>query len=383
MKIGQFSDTFLPIVDGVGRVVYNYAEQIALKGHESYVIAPLADTGYRGKFPFEIIDYISVVLPGLPQYKIGTPTTDTHFSQRVRAVPFDIIHAHTPFIAGNRAKSVSRRLGIPLVGSFHSKYYDDFYKITHMKSAARFGTDNVLQFFNKCDAVWAVSNASADVLREYGYQGDVFVVENGVAITDPDQSAALEVQEKYGLGDKPVLLFVGQLNWKKNIRTVLEAAALLKKRGLDFRLVLTGQGPDAEAICRTADELDIGERTIMTGHISDQRILNGLYLRSALFTFLSEYDNAPMVVREAAVMGTPSLLVRGSCAAEVVIDGMNGLLCRNDPTDAADQIERVLIYPDELGRLGQSARNTIPMGWSHIIDRALERYTELIARGKK
>ena len=77
MKIGQFSDTFLPIVDGVGRVVYNYAEQIALKGHESYVIAPLADTGYRGKFPFEIIDYISVVLPGLPQYKIGTPTTDT------------------------------------------------------------------------------------------------------------------------------------------------------------------------------------------------------------------------------------------------------------------------------------------------------------------
>ena len=221
------------------------------------------------------------------------------------------------------------------------------------------------------------------MLREYGYQGDVFVVENGVAITDPDQSAALEVQEKYGLGDKPVLLFVGQLNWKKNIRTVLEAAALLKKRGLDFRLVLTGQGPDAEAICRTADELDIGERTIMTGHISDQRILNGLYLRSALFTFLSEYDNAPMVVREAAVMGTPSLLVRGSCAAEVVIDGMNGLLCRNDPTDAADQIERVLIYPDELGRLGQSARNTIPMGWSHIIDRALERYTELIARGKK
>ena len=57
MHIGEFSDTFYPIVDGVGRVVYNYASIIPRKGHECYVVAPMADTGYRGGFPFELVDF--------------------------------------------------------------------------------------------------------------------------------------------------------------------------------------------------------------------------------------------------------------------------------------------------------------------------------------
>ena len=59
MKIGQFSDSFLPIVDGVGRVVYNYATALSRCGEECYVIAPMADTGYRGGYPFELVDFIS------------------------------------------------------------------------------------------------------------------------------------------------------------------------------------------------------------------------------------------------------------------------------------------------------------------------------------
>ena len=67
MKIGQFSDTFLPIVDGVGRVVYHYATSFARRGEECYVIAPMADTGYRGGYPFELVDFISMELPRTPQ----------------------------------------------------------------------------------------------------------------------------------------------------------------------------------------------------------------------------------------------------------------------------------------------------------------------------
>ena len=57
MKIGEFSDSFLPIVDGVGRVVYNYCDTIARKGYEVTAVVPLDKFGYRGRFPFEIIDY--------------------------------------------------------------------------------------------------------------------------------------------------------------------------------------------------------------------------------------------------------------------------------------------------------------------------------------
>lgn len=383
MKIGQFSDTFLPIVDGVGRVVYNYASEIPPLGHECYVITPFDDFGFRGGLPFEVINYMSKPLPGLPQYKFGTPDFDAHYIERVKHIPFDIVHAHTPFVSGAEARRLSRKLGIPLVGSFHSKYYDDFYSMTKLRSAAEFGTDMVVRFFNDCDDVWAVSKATADVLHDYGYNKEIFVVENGVTITEPDQSAAREVSEEYQLGELPVLLFVGQMNWKKNIKTMLEAAAELKSRGRQFKLLMVGQGPDIDSIKQAVSELSLADSTVFTGHVTESRRLNGIYLRSALFVFLSEYDNAPMVVREAAVMGTPSLLVRGSCAAEVVIDGYNGLLCDNSPASAADRIDSVLNFPDELGRLGQTASTTIPVGWKSIIEGAANRYAELIAKNTR
>ena len=146
MKIGQFSDTFMPIVDGVGRVVYNYAVNLAELGHECYVVAPCGDTGYRGALPFEIIDYVGVPLISSPQYNIGVPILDKHYHERVSMVKFDIIHAHSPFIAGQEALRIANKLRIPLVGTFHSKYYDDFYSTTKSEMLSTLGVKYIIDF---------------------------------------------------------------------------------------------------------------------------------------------------------------------------------------------------------------------------------------------
>ena len=57
LRIGQFTDTFLPVVDGVGRVVQAYAETLSSMGHQVTVVAPMYDTGYQGGFPFELVDF--------------------------------------------------------------------------------------------------------------------------------------------------------------------------------------------------------------------------------------------------------------------------------------------------------------------------------------
>ena len=90
MKIGQFSDSFLPIIDGVGRVVYNYCETIANKGHECTIVAPLDKFGYRGKFPFEIIDFYAKKLPIMGSYDAGLPPFDLHYNARMDMTDFDI-----------------------------------------------------------------------------------------------------------------------------------------------------------------------------------------------------------------------------------------------------------------------------------------------------
>ena len=383
MRIGQFTDTFLPVMDGVGRVAVAYAETLARMGHEVSVVCPMYDTGFRGGLPYEIVDFQGFAMPGMRQYRQGEAPMDPHYRQRMRMIPLDIVHSHSPFTSGSEALRLAAQRDIPLVGTFHSKYYDDFLKVTKSEKLAKVGTRIVVDFYDRCDEVWAVGDATADTLREYGFEGKIEVMPNGVTLRAASPDAIKEAERRWGLGKEPMFLFVGQMNWKKNIATVLEACAILRRAGRRFRLILAGQGPDMKAIEKKIYELDIRSCTHLTGHITDMELLDGLYARSSLFAFPSLYDCAPMVVREAAVMGTASVLVKGGSAAEIVRDGENGYLCENSAEDLARVLSLALDEPDAVRRVSENARETIPVPWQTILETALERYERLIALGRE
>lgn len=383
LRIGQFTDTFLPVVDGVGRVALAYADTLCRMGHQVTVVSPMYDTGYRGGYSFELVDFQAMSLPGMKQYKQGEAPMDPHYRKRMRMIPLDIVHAHSPFTSGSEALRLASLRKLPLVGTFHSKYYDDFLKATKSEKLARVGVKFVVDFYDRCDEVWAVGQATADVLHEYGYEGDIQVMPNGVMIRQADADAMADAERRWGLGRDPMILFVGQMNWKKNILTVLEACAQLHAQGTRFQLVLAGQGPDLKEIEQKIHDLGLADCTHLAGHITDSRLLDGLYARASLFAFPSLYDNAPMVVREAAVMGTPSVLVRGSSAAEIIQNGENGYLCENDPADLARVMRQVLADPEAARKIGENAKETIPVPWEKILETAVGRYERLIALGRE
>ena len=383
LRIGQFTDTFLPVMDGVGRVALAYADTLCRMGHQVTVVTPMYDTGFRGGYPFEIVDFMARELPGMKQYKTGEAPWDPHYRKRIRMVPLELLHAHSPFTAGSEALRLAALRKLPLVGTFHSKYYDDFLKATKSETLAKMGVKFVVDFYDRCDEVWAVGNNTADVLRGYGYEGDIQVMPNGVTRRSASPAAIEEVNRRWGLKKEPMILFVGQMNWKKNILRVLEACALLRDQGLRFRLILAGQGPDMREIERKISELNLKDRTFLAGHITDAALLDGLYARASLFAFPSLYDAAPMVVREAAVMATPSVMVRDSTAAEIIRDGENGFLCQDDTQDLARVIKNALNDPQRLKQVGQNACDTIPVPWETIMEKAVERYTRLIALGRE
>lgn len=383
LRIGEFTDTFLPVVDGVGRVVQAYSETLCKMGHQVTVVAPMYDTGFQGGFPFELVEYVGSSVPGMKQYKVGEAILDAHYRRRIRMIKLDLIHAHSPFTAGSEAIRLAAVRKLPLVATFHSKYYDDFLKATRSESIAKMGVKLVVGFYNRCDEVWAVGSNTADVLRQYGYEGEIQVMPNGATMRTVSPSDVEEVSRRWNLGREPVILFVGQMDWKKNILTVLEACAELKKQGGHFRLLLAGQGMDTEGIRQKIRDLNIQDRSELLGHITDTSLLDALYARASVFAFPSLYDAAPMVVREAAVMGTPSVMVRGSTAAEVIRNGENGLLCENDPKDLARVIREALEDPARLEAIGRKARETIPVPWEKVLEKAVERYERLVALGKE
>ena len=384
MKIAQFSDTFLPVVDGVGRVVSQYALELGKRCEECYVIAPEVVDFYRGGLPFDIITYLGSPVPKNRQYRAGIPTADAHYRKRMEALRVDLVHAHAPFVAGWEAMRYARKNHVPIVGSFHSKYYDDFYQFTNSRSLSRIAVDQVVRFYERCDEVWAVSRATADVLHEYGCKRPVQIMENGMDIKEPNGEAAKRVSEQCRLPvDVPVLLFVGQINWKKNLEKVIRALYVCRRNNVNFVFVCAGRGPHEQEVAVLVNTLGLDDSVRMIGHVADQSLLDGLYTRADLFVFPSLYDNAPMVVREAAAVGTPSLLVHGSSAAEVVEDGVNGLLCRNDENSLAERIMTALRDLPALRSMGEEARRTIPTPWALIMDEVMGRYKDLIASKRR
>ncbi len=378
MRIALCSDSFLPVIDGVGRVVYEYAKNLSERGHECYVITPYQDSGYRGKYPFEIVDFISSALPSAQQYRTGIAMLDSHYARRIKDLDFDVIHAHTPGFSGIEAHRLAEKLGRPLIGTFHSKYYDDFLRVTHSDVLASLGAMYVAKFYEKCGRVWTVSDYAADVLRSYGYEGRIDIVLNGSEIRRPEPEFEEKARAEFGLSpETPVLLYVGQIDKKKNLSSVIVAAAICKRRGYRFRLVLAGRGQDSEELKKLADASGLDD-VLFTGHLSDMDLLDGLYMAAELFLFPSLYDTAGLVIREAAVMGTPSLVAEGSAPAECIVHGENGLISSDAPESLADAICGYLDLPEkERKHIGENARNTVPVGWSSVFDEVERRYADI------
>lgn len=386
MIIGQFGESFIPVFDGVGRVMKAYADTMSARGNEVYVIAPMYDTGYRGIYPYEIMDFLSVKVSSKLPWRIGLKHLDPHFVYRMRQIDLDICHVHGPAFAGNIGLHYAKQKGIPVIGSFHTKFYDDILEVTKMKSVAKMGAKMVANFYEQCDEVWAVSEGTGETLREYGYKGDIIVMQNGTNKRVLHADLIPQVRSQFGIhGDKPVILFVGQINWKKNLKRVIEACGLLKKQGTDFQLVLAGQGPDEQGVRDLAEKCGITSNLTMTGHLQNFEVLDCIYYIADLFLFPSTYDNAPMVLREAATQYTPGLVAEGSCSAEVVQDGINGLVAKDDDEAICNKIESFFKLPEEQRKkIGECAYNTIPIPWDGtLMDTILGRYQNLIDKYKK
>lgn len=86
---------------------------------------------------------------------------------------------------------------------------------------------------------------------------------------------------------------------------ILNACVLLKEDGRLFTLVLAGQGPDMQSVKDEVKAFGLAENTMFTGHITDEKLLNGLISGHYSFVFPRIYDTCGLVVREAAAMGKP------------------------------------------------------------------------------
>lgn len=379
--IGLFNDNFPPVLDGVALTVQNYAYWLHKKGHDVSVITPYAPGAGQviKQAPYPVYRFTSIPIPFRPPYRFGLPYFSPIFLQEWRNMRFDLVHAHCPFTTADLARSAAKSQHIPLVATFHSKYRQDFEHNVPNKDVVDIMVKRVIRFYEKADEVWIPQAAVEPTLREYGYKGAVTVVENGNDFSTPVEEIEVlrnDMRKELGLlPNEMMLLFVGQHIWEKNIGFILESLALIKDK--PFHLYMVGTGYAVHDIRVKIKELGLSQNVTMLGNIHDRERLKAIDAAADLFLFPSLYDNAPLVVREAAAMHTPSLMLQDSTAAEVIQPDINGFLTANDKHAYAARICQLMEHPELLQTAGKKASNTIARSWEDVIDEVILRYRDI------
>ena len=379
--IGIFNDNFPPVLDGVAITAQNYAYWLKEMGHDVSVVTPYAPNMQEvmSAATYPIYRYVSVPIPFRPPYRYGLPFLDIPFMRQWRKMNFELVHAHCPFTTGRLARQITKQQQIPLVATFHSKYRQDFEHNVQCKPIVDWMVRHIIRFYEQADEVWIPQAAVEPTLREYGFKGHVEVVENGNDFYTPNDhidEMRAEMRAELGVApDETMLLFVGQHIWEKNIGFILDSLALIKDK--PFNLFMVGTGYAVREIRAKVKELQLQDKVTLLGNIHDRERLKRIDAAADLFLFPSLYDNAPLVVREAAAMHTPAMLIQNSTAAEIIDNDVNGFLTPNDVQMYADRIVYLMEHPEVLKRVGKKASTTISRSWENVIEEVILRYRDI------
>jgi len=365
---------------------HNYAYWMNLKHGESSLVAPSVKE-YKDRVDYKVIRFKSVLLPGKNPYRVGLPMIDFTFKRKLSKNNFDILHAHCPFISGQLALKLAKKLDVPLVATFHTKYREDFKKALPGEIFVDFLMNMTMDFYNSVDVVWVPNRATGETLKEYGFTGEYEIMPNGTDFDIPEKNKYLKYRRK-GLeeikadNDDFVLLFVGQHRWEKNVKTILDSLKILKEKKESFKMVFAGEGYAAKEMKTIARHYGIADNVVFTGVITERSAMKQLYACADLFIFPSIYDNAPLVMREAAAFDVPSIVVRNTSSAEGVMENVNGFLINNSADALAEKIRELKANPAAIKRAGEGARKSIYRHWESIVDEVNIKYEEIIRRHK-
>lgn len=364
MRIGLFTDSYPPFINGVSTSVAMLKKALEKKGHKVYVV-----TVSNNALKYEVDEKNNIIkIPGIPigiyDYRISR-IYPISMINTMKSWKLDIIHSHTEFGIGIFARLFAKQFNIPLVHTYHTLYED----YTHYITGGYFdkSSKKIVEYLTKfyCDKtateLIVPTNKIYKLFKEkYEFEKNIHIIPTGIEVDrffteNVNKKEVDRLKKKLGLTKHDfVILFVGRLAAEKNIEFLLKSQENFKKNYPNIKLLIVGDGPDKEKYEQLAKKNKIDTNIIFNGKASWEEM--PLYYHCAnIFATASTTETQGLTVIEAMAASVPALCIDDESFRGTVVDDLNGRIFKTNK-DYEKQVIELYKNNTKLSRLSNQAR---------------------------
>jgi len=358
LRIGLFTDTYAPQVNGVSISLQLISEGLKKRGHQVTIFAPRFP-GYKDEKASNIIRLPSLkYLNNPPIYVavLGTPRSTWKLTRE----NFDVLHAHSPASVGLLAYLTASTKRLPLIYTYHTSITDYTHYIKFVGGTSLI--KRAAGWFSKAstdlgDQIIVPSPKFHRLLLNQKVKQPISIIPNGIDLSNFQKAQNPgSLRQRLGIKpDAPILLTVGRMDPEKRLEFIVEAFDLIADRVPNAHLVFAGDGGSRKDVEEKANAIRAKDRIHFLGMVKRADLPDILH-DATVFLSASTTEVHPISVIEAIASGLPFVAVQDEAFEGMLEDGLNGYAVPLDVQIFADTLADLLPDRERLGRF--SAHST-------------------------
>lgn len=379
MRIGMMADRYKPYISGVTNHISVIKQTLTSEYDDKVFVFTLGDEEHED-------DELYVIRsPAIPIHESGFSVSFRHKrAARRKLTTMDMVHVHHPFVSGRMALRYCRPAGVPLVYTNHTRY--DLYAQEYLPMVPEVLSEGFLRtympsFCSHCDLVIAPSPGIARVMRDLGVENSIEIIPNGVDLRQFKHASAHIRRADLNLSDEDcVLIYVGRLTSEKNITFLLRAFAGAQSVVDNLKLVIVGKGQEMDNHKDWCQRAGVMAHVRFTGQVPYEDVPAYLSLAD-VFVTASKSEVHPLSLIEAMATGLSGLGIRSPGIEDIIEDGVNGYLCRDDVADFSAKLTRLGLDAPLRNQFRKAARQAADKyDVSHTTRQLRQKYLEVVSR---
>ena len=392
MRIGLFTDTYPPFINGVSTSTMMLKKALEKEGHEVFVVTVNPD---MMKHVYEEDEHI-LRMPGIPTGIYDYRLTEIYSLKALSEIKkwnLDVIHTQTEFGVGTFGRIVAKQYKIPIVHTYHTMYEDYIGYITkgYFDKASKKLVEYLTKFY--CDKtvteLIVPTKKTYELFKEkYKFDRNVHIIPTGIEIDrfydeNIDKKKIKTIKDKWNIQKKDfVILYVGRLGFEKSVDFLIESQANIVKKYPNCKLMIVGDGPDLPKFQEQVQRLKIERNVIFTGKVPWEEV--PLYYHiSNVFSTASRTEPQGLTVIEAMAAGRAVVCVDDESFRNVVVDGLDGYLFQ-DNKQYEQIINNLLKDATKCKSLGKQARiSSDTYSSKYFAQRVADVYRQALEKNKK